>query len=47
MIEREPFEKIIVGGGGKLIVPREDFAMTQKFYSGTKAAQAAAAEVYE
>ncbi|MCY2994741.1 MAG: hypothetical protein NTY19_43800 [Planctomycetota bacterium] len=30
-----------------MIMRHEDFATTQKFYSGTKQAQAAAAEVYE
>ena len=31
----------------QVIMRHEDFATTQKFYSGTKEAQAAAAEVYE
>ena len=31
----------------QVIMRHEDFATTQKFYSGTKEAQAAATEVYE
>jgi integrase len=41
---------INLGGSAEslqVIMRHEDFATTQKFYSGTKAAQAAAAEVYE